>query len=95
MEVSGRHEYTVLVRRMGEPQSRSGRFGETNKSLQFRQTQPLFYSGISRCCSIQRLSSGHHYKNCKIRYDTAQNRYNTTQNRYNTAQLGIIQRKYV
>jgi hypothetical protein len=31
MEVSGRHEYTVLVRRLGEPQSRSGRFGETNK----------------------------------------------------------------
>jgi hypothetical protein len=43
MEVSGRQEYKILVRRLCEPQSRSGRFGETNKSLQFRQTQARFF----------------------------------------------------
>ena len=56
MEVSGRHEYTVLVRRMGEAQSRSGRFGETNKSLQFRQTQPRFF--------IQEYLNVSVYKDC-------------------------------
>ena len=30
----------------------------------------VFYSGMSACFGLRRPSSGHHYINCKVRYNT-------------------------
>ena len=43
-----------------------------NKSLQYRQTQPRFLFSNDYIFRPKIPSSGHRYKNCKIRYDTVQ-----------------------